>query len=573
MSSQNSFQRPAGGRPAANPADQDRLRQPSWVNPQAQSGYPAQPTDAWPPQQGNAPQGGGFSQQAGYGQQRAPQQPDFGQSDYGNSDYGQWGALQTGQPNHPVQSQTDPYAPQFEPYVAPGNSHGRPQASGYGQQQPNSPQWPGRGAAADQRGFEQDRYGGPGYNSPGQQPGHGSPFGDSYQEPELSAADWAGQPSEFGHDGYQQQARGGADLGFATAEGGELDPVYAEDEGDYEDEETPRSRRPIMIVMALAGAILVGGGMAYGYKKMTSGGTQGEPPVIKSEAFPSKTKPADAGGKTFPYSDTKIMGRLGDGTSTASAEGSENGEAAPESAPAATESAPPSDDAAGTNEGGPRKVSTLVVGRDGSIQAPPEPAPTQVTGVPGTALVDVFGQSGGGHGRDEPLPQANAGKPVTGDDAPAPVKKAAVTPVKINGAKPSAATGSISERDDAATPAPTKRLKKVARAETSTTSDAYSASGPPITAASAGSGYVAVIASVPHSESSRIDALKRYADMQQKYATALAGKTPDISTANLGAKGNFDRLVVGPPGSRQEANNVCSQLKAEGYTSCWVTTY
>jgi cell division septation protein DedD len=151
------------------------------------------------------------------------------------------------------------------------------------------------------------------------------------------------------------------------------------------------------------------------------------------------------------------------------------------------------------------------------------------------------------------------------------MKKVAVTPVKINGASASKSpTGSI---DGSATPAPPKKLKKVAKAETATTSDAYSETAAPVTSSGGGTGFVAVLASVPHSASSRIDALKRFADMQQKYSTALAGKTPDIATANLGAKGNFDRLVVGPPGSRQEASNVCAQLKAQGYSSCWVTSY
>lgn len=87
-----------------------------------------------------------------------------------------------------------------------------------------------------------------------------------------------------------------------------------------------------------------------------------------------------------------------------------------------------------------------------------------------------------------------------------------------------------------------------------------------------GTGFVAVLASVPRSDTSRIDALKRFADMQQKYGSALAGKTPDIASATL-AKGPYDRLVVGPPGSREEASNVCSQLKAQGYKDCWVTSY
>jgi hypothetical protein len=70
-----------------------------------------------------------------------------------------------------------------------------------------------------------------------------------------------------------------------------------------------------------------------------------------------------------------------------------------------------------------------------------------------------------------------------------------------------------------------------------------------------------------------MDALKRFADMQQKYSTALAGKTPDVAEANLGSKGNYHRLIVGPPGSREQASAVCVHLKAEGYNGCWVTSY
>ena len=61
----------------------------------------------------------------------------------------------------------------------------------------------------------------------------------------------------------------------------------------------------------------------------------------------------------------------------------------------------------------------------------------------------------------------------------------------------------------------------------------------PITASGGGAGFVAVLASVPQSATSRIDALKRFADMQQKYGTALAGKTPDVAEANLGSKGRL----------------------------------
>jgi hypothetical protein len=83
------------------------------------------------------------------------------------------------------------------------------------------------------------------------------------------------------------------------------------------------------------------------------------------------------------------------------------------------------------------------------------------------------------------------------------------------------------------------------------------------------SGYVAVLAS----KGSRMDALKAFADLQQKYGDVLASKTPDVQEANLGDKGLWYRAVVGPPGSRDAASAVCAQLKTAGHAGCWVTAY
>ena len=94
-----------------------------------------------------------------------------------------------------------------------------------------------------------------------------------------------------------------------------------------------------------------------------------------------------------------------------------------------------------------------------------------------------------------------------------------------------------------------------------------------VTPKPSGLGYVAVLASVPASGSSRIDALQQFADMQQRYGGILQNKTPDVQEANLGAKGTYHRLIVGPPGSRDGANSICSQLKSAGYSGCWVTAY
>jgi hypothetical protein len=75
------------------------------------------------------------------------------------------------------------------------------------------------------------------------------------------------------------------------------------------------------------------------------------------------------------------------------------------------------------------------------------------------------------------------------------------------------------------------------------------------------------------SKKSRADALQAFADLQQKYRDILGAKTPDVQEADLGDKGVWYRAVVGPPGSREAATSVCSQLKTAGHPGCWVAAY
>jgi hypothetical protein len=70
-----------------------------------------------------------------------------------------------------------------------------------------------------------------------------------------------------------------------------------------------------------------------------------------------------------------------------------------------------------------------------------------------------------------------------------------------------------------------------------------------------------------------MDALKIFANMQETYGDVLSSKTPDVQEANLGEKGIRYRLVVGPPGSKEAAANLCTQLKTAGFVGCWVTSY
>jgi hypothetical protein len=72
-----------------------------------------------------------------------------------------------------------------------------------------------------------------------------------------------------------------------------------------------------------------------------------------------------------------------------------------------------------------------------------------------------------------------------------------------------------------------------------------------------------------------MDALKAFADLQQRYGSVLENKIPDVREADLSARGlgTVYRVVVGPPGSREAANGICDQLKAAGFTGCWIAAH
>jgi hypothetical protein len=172
--------------------------------------------------------------------------------------------------------------------------------------------------------------------------------------------------------------------------------------------------------------------------------------------------------------------------------------------------------------------------------------------------VDVGGPMPGG-----PPPTARAQPPMQAPSPPAQARLGASPPPVARAAppvEPVAPPRRIAELPPAADP-PRKAVPK--------TKDVAAPPAPPTAVATTGNGFVAVLSS----QKSRMDALKAFADLQQKYGNVLQTKTPDVQEANLGEKGTWYRAVVGPPGSRDAASNLCTQLKTAGYSGCWVTAY
>ena len=287
--------------------------------------------------------------------------------------------------------------------------------------------------------------------------------------------------------------------------------------------------RPLLALAASIAAIA----LAVPFALHVLNDTPSRAPVARvTDSGPTKVKPSLSGGKEFANTDKKVLYRLED-------------DGQPRSA---------ANDRAAEDSNAPRRVRSIPISPPGA-GGPSVAAAT----VPGITLDNVG-------------PAANS--------APAAPARVQIPP----GPPPQA----VPERADAAVPAPPVRVvsapppappqaqaelppppRKVTPAAAPAPQREAALPKPAVAATSSTSGYVAVLSS----QKSRMDALKAFADLQQKYGDVLSSKTPDVQEANLGDKGIWYRAVVGPPVSRDAASGICSQLKAAGYVGCWVTAY
>ena len=532
------------GRPAPRRPNAEQDPRTVRTAPPGQQRFPQAPSQ--PQQNPGYPQQGGYPEQQAQNQydpqaayhypqhpQAAPSAPRHAHNDPitqppGSAEYAPYPTTQPPYPQQAPAAYGQPAAPRF-----PGQADPR-MATNYDQ-------WPAPAPHQDPRGYNLGSY----MPADTQRPDVGFQRGVPGQiqpDPLQQQAEWVHAAQvPYGDALREQQPYPGAQLGFEQPhQAGALEATHSQEEGDYEYEEPRRGSWVLRIAGAIVVAVGLGYGLAQGYRMILGSSTDGTPPIVKGESAPAKTVPADPGGKQFAHTDSKVMGRLGEG-------------------------APPSDDTATTSDSysGTRKVPTVTVGRDGAIVPPAEPAPAAASvSVPGLTVIDGFGGQYPGSATTsavpaEPQKTPAANKPIVvnppAKQAPAAKAKSAAPP------PPSSDAASFDETPVAQKPPAAKKTAALADPETASGSGA--------------NGYVVVLASVPSSSQSRLDALKRFADMQQKYGTVLANKTPDVQEANLGDKGTFHRLLVGPPGSRAQASAVCTELKAAGYKDCWVTAY
>lgn len=466
----------------------------------------------------------------------------------------------------------------------------------FGQQDPFAQQDPY--AQQDQWPQQPAAYPDPNYITGGQQAGYHfpaepEPYGGQGQMPGLDR--YAPQQPNGGQPqwGGQQQDPRGYDLGSYMPNGAQGYPqqqepmqyappqqqAYAEPEAEYDDgledgDDEPRSgRRWMVIVVALVGAIGLGGGLAYTYKMFFTNGS-GRAPFVKNVEPPNKVKAVGA-ARENALVDKKLFTRLGEDSGGASGREPE----------AQTDNL--------SNEaqvGGARPVRIIPIQPGSQGQGPSQVTTTGSTDsggrVGGSQMVAVPGltiDAGGPRGRipqqgaQQQGPQQQAAQKQGPQQQGSPVRIAALSeqatqqaatepelpprrPVTIP-TTPTSSGASVTTSASTGGSVQTAPKAPVARKEAS------AVGGPANTPVS--SGYVAVLSS----KKTRMDAMKAYASLDQKYRDMLASGTFDVQEADLGDKGVWYRAVIGPPRSYEGAKKLCEDLKAAGHPDCWPTRY
>ncbi len=334
-------------------------------------------------------------------------------------------------------------------------------------------------------------------------------------------------------------------------------------------------RSIVMVSSALLGAVALGGALAFAYKQSGGGADGGTPPLVQADSRPVKEAPAEPGGKEFQNKNKLIYERLQNGDQPEAerivprqealavpampgAPGADQTAGLPAGvAPAAAPGAPAAVATVDDPSGGPRRVKTLVVRPDGSVEAPPPGAPAAAPAQMAQPEMPAMPQEVAAAAPPPPaaMPMPPAAEvqaiptPVT---VPAP-QAAAPAPVPMPAPAPMPAAD---PQAVAAIPAP---VAAPAPAQAAAPAAAPAAAAKP-------SKYVVQVGS----KQNQTEALAEFADMQQKYPTLLSSYRPMVQKADLGSKGVWYRLRIGPIVDKPTASKLCTQLKSQGLPDCLV---
>jgi len=360
-------------------------------------------------------------------------------------------------------------------------------------------------------------------------------------------------------------------------EGGQADAEFMESEYPVEQVARPKERRGrkmLMVASGLIGALALGGAVAFAYKSSGSGAklaSSGAPPLIQADSRPIKARPDQPGGKEFPHKNKRIYDRIqGEGKPDVEKLAPRQEQVA--SALVQAAEAPQTGATQGADPvGGHHKVKTIKILPDGTIASTTTPvapaAPVQVAqpAIPTLPPAGADGVAGVAVAMPVPVtpsaptavdPTVTAAIPQTPPQPVAPQPPVAVQPQQAAVVTPPAPVPV-----QAAPVAPLPNPKPAVPVRTARANPA-----PAQPAAAQSSIFVVQVAS----RRSQAMALAAFADLQQKYTSLLGNYQPMIQSADLGNKGTWYRLRVGPMSKKAEAEGLCRKLRGAGLRSCLV---
>ncbi|HEY5238187.1 MAG TPA: SPOR domain-containing protein [Rhizomicrobium sp.] len=285
-----------------------------------------------------------------------------------------------------------------------------------------------------------------------------------------------------------------------------------------EEEQDEGSRLPLLIVIALLVLAAFAGVVWLAYTQGMARGRNGAPPVIMAAAGPAKVAPTNPGGVANPYKGLKIYEQ------PAPADEDDTGAAAVSKSTAAPTTTPTPPAAVATATPTPKAAAPapiLRTGSDNAAAATATSAPPKVIEAPASKFTTIPALPATAPPRSL-IPQAAA--PAVVKPTPAPVKVAEAPP-------------------------PPKETPKAAPA--------------PVAQVSTSGSYVLQIGSFK----SQADADTAWKNFQGKHGSLVGSYGPNVVKVDLGEKGTWYRLRMGPFGSKDGAVATCAKLSADG-ASC-----
>ena len=360
-----------------------------------------------------------------------------------------------------------------------------------------------------------------------------------------------------------------------------------------------RGGRKTLVFGTIALLLAVGGAGAYYYSDLTPSADSGEPVLIAAETEPYKTMPEEPGGETVPNQDKLVYDRAsGLPASGKTEERIVSREEPVENVPMrdravreAGEGQVPAEQTADDV----KRVRTVVVKPDGTIVEEPAEVEQQVREV---AMLD--GDAGPVTLYDS---QSSDAQPAPADAADAPAADAspaagvptppalptsgrpaagaqnAFVPPSANQAETSGQPLQLVPQATTAPQAPTApqgqstaatRAAGEASLPVQSGAQQQAAVQPQAQPAASTSGfpsgsYVVQVSSTK----SEADANSTASQVRQRYANVISGYQTDVQRADLGDRGVFYRVSVGPLSDTSSAASLCGRLKSAGL-DCFV---